>query len=158
MAESIAEELRQGAPQRRAEFAIEPGVSVLGDAVLLRSVLQNLLANAWKYSANTGLARIAFGRGDSRAVPGEAVDGDIVCFVSDNGAGFDPALAADLFQPFKRLHAARDFQGHGLGLAMAKRIIDRHSGRIWAEGQPGQGARFWFSLPGFNTAPRSAGQ
>jgi len=101
-------------------------------------VLANLLGNAWKYSAKQAAARIAFGRGTKEK--------EAVFFIRDNGAGFDMAHAGKLFNPFQRLHRDSEFEGTGIGLATAQRIILRHGGRIWAEAAPGAGATFFFTL------------
>jgi light-regulated signal transduction histidine kinase (bacteriophytochrome) len=119
---------------------VQPDLIAGGDPRLLTLVLENLLGNAWKYTGKTPAARIAFGRAGEGDEP--------VFFVRDNGAGFDMAGAANLFAPFQRLHASQDFEGTGIGLAIVRRIIQRHGGRIWAEAEPGQGATFFFTLPG----------
>ena len=138
MAGEIAEELRRTAPQRRVAFAITPGIRVFGDAILLRAVLDNLLGNAWKFTAKTEEARIAFGRQEE--------GGKDLLFVRDNGAGFDMAYADKLFGAFQRLHSRQEFAGIGIGLATVQRIIHRHGGTIRAEGEVGQGATFYFSV------------
>src|SRR5690606_24105244 len=109
-----------------------------GDRILLRIVLENLLGNAWKYSSRRDEAHIVF---DS-----ELVEGVTVYRVSDNGTGFDMGMADELFQIFRRLHSANEFDGTGIGLATVQRIIRRHGGRIWAESERGAGARFLFTL------------
>ncbi len=134
----VMEELRRSAPQRELELDIEPDLTVQGDPTLLRMVLENLLGNAWKYSAKTGCTQIRFGsveQGGRRAF-----------VVSDNGAGFDMRFAERLFGVFQRLHSASDFQGTGVGLALVRRIVRRHGGDIWAESAVGEGARFYFTL------------
>lgn len=138
MAEEIAEELRRGAPERRVAFEITPGIRVFGDAILLRAVLDNLLGNAWKFTAKTEEARIAFGRKEE--------GGKDLLFVMDNGAGFDMAYADKLFGAFQRLHSFQEFAGTGIGLATVQRIIHRHGGTIRAEAEVGQGATFYFSV------------
>ncbi|MCA1818522.1 MAG: hypothetical protein LC620_00455, partial [Halobacteriales archaeon] len=115
---------------------VQPGIVCRGDAMLLQTLLQNLLANAWKFTAGKPAARIEVTR------QGEA---GAVC-VRDNGAGFDMAYAAKLFRPFERLHTAAEFEGTGIGLATVARIVERHGGRAWAEGRPGHGASFYFTL------------
>lgn len=140
LAQSVAEELRGSDPDRPVEVAIAQGLAGHGDSRLLRGVLQNLLGNAWKFTAHRPQARIEFGS--------EQADGDAAFFVRDNGDGFDMAYADKLFAPFQRLHRQREFPGTGIGLATVQRIVLRHGGRIWAEGRPGQGAAFYFTLPG----------
>ena len=107
------------------------------DADLLRVVMENLLGNAWKYTAKSGEARIAFGIA--------SIDGLRACYVRDNGAGFDMAYADRLFTPFQRLHD-QEFEGIGIGLATVQKIVQRHGGQVWAEGVPGEGATFYFTL------------
>lgn len=124
----------------RIEWDIEPGLSAWGDEHLLRSVLQNLVSNAVKYSSQREPAAIAFGQARQS-------DGSTAFFVRDNGAGFDMAHASQLFQPFTRLHSAKLFPGDGIGLATVRRIIMRHGGRIWAQGQVNVGATVYFTLP-----------
>lgn len=124
---------------RSHEVVVAESVTVQADPNLLRIVLENLLHNAAKFSARAEHPRIEFGVSD-RA-------GERCYFVRDNGAGFDPAFADKLFQPFQRLHKPEEFAGTGIGLATVKRIVERHGGRIWAESRPGQGATFWFTLP-----------
>lgn len=126
---------------RRIEWTLEAGLTAWADEHLLRSVLQNLISNAVKYSARRDPATIAFGQATQ-------ADGTQAFFVRDNGAGFDMAQASQLFQPFTRLHAAREFAGDGIGLATVRRIIIRHGGRIWAQGQVDAGATIFFTLPG----------
>jgi light-regulated signal transduction histidine kinase (bacteriophytochrome) len=101
-------------------------------------VLTNLLANAWKFTGKTATPRIEVGARADAAPP--------AFFVRDNGAGFDPAHTAKLFGTFERLHTASDFEGIGIGLATVKRIVQRHGGRAWAEGEVGQGATFYFTI------------
>ncbi|WP_243374261.1 PAS domain S-box protein [Geotalea sp. SG265] len=138
IASEVAAELNLTAPERRVAFVIEGGVTVNGDAKLLRVVLENLLGNAWKYTMKRQEARIEFGVAD--------VSGKPACFVRDNGPGFKMDDAEKIFVPFQRLAGADRFKGHGIGLATVERIIRRHGGRIWAEGAPGQGATFWFTV------------
>jgi signal transduction histidine kinase len=136
---AVAAELASREPGRRVRFAIQDGVWVRADRGLIRSVVQNLVENAWKFTARRRDAVIEFA-----AAPG--ADGLLCCLVRDNGAGFDPAYTAKLFQPFQRLHAATDFPGTGIGLASVQRIIERHGGRVWAEGAVEAGATFSFTL------------
>jgi light-regulated signal transduction histidine kinase (bacteriophytochrome) len=141
----ISEELRSANPARRVEVVIEEGIQAVGDRQLIRAVLDNLIGNAWKFTSKTANARIEFG-----AITTES--GELACFVRDNGAGFDAAYAHKLFGAFQRLHAMEDFPGTGIGLATVQRIILRHGGRVWAEGKEGEGATFYFVLPGLSVA------
>lgn len=138
MAQVVAAELRLIEPERRVTFRLAEGISVIGDASLLRVVLENLLGNAWKYTGTQEEAIIEFGL--------KQRDGKQVYFVRDNGLGFDMADKDKLFLPFQRLHGTEEFAGHGIGLATVERIIRRHGGRIWAESEPGKGAAFFFTL------------
>jgi PAS domain S-box-containing protein len=135
----IAEEIERREPTRPVRFTIEKEVRALADRRLIHMVLQNLLDNAWKFTSGRDDASIEFG-----TVPSS--DAAVCCYVRDNGAGFDPAYASKLFQPFQRLHAARDFPGTGTGLATVRRIVERHGGHVWAEGAVGTGATFYFTL------------
>ena len=134
----VVEDLRRGTPEREIEVDIEPGLAVQGDPTLLRMVLENLLGNAWKYTSRTAQPRIGLRR--------VVVDGCRCFEVADNGAGFDMRGSDRLFGLFQRLHSQGDFPGHGVGLASVRRIVRRHGGEIWAEGEPGRGARFRFTL------------
>jgi len=137
-ASMIASRLTVGEPGRQVVFDIAPGGVAEADPDLVEVVLENLLGNAWKYTGRTTAAQIGFGVaeiGEERAF-----------FVRDNGVGFDMTHAAELFEPFRRLHTVKDCAGLGIGLATVKRVIDRHGGRIWAESTPGQGATFYFTL------------
>ncbi len=135
----IAQDLQHGAPDRRVRFIIQDAVRAPGDRILIGSVLENLVGNAWKFTSRQDEALIEFG-----AAP--AGDAGICYYVRDNGAGFDSAYAGKLFRPFERLHSAGDFPGTGVGLASVKQIVERHGGRAWAEGAIGQGATFYFTL------------
>jgi PAS domain S-box-containing protein len=139
IARGVAEDLRQRAPGRTVRFVIEPGLHVQGDPVLLRDALENLLGNAFKFTARTADACIEFFRTHTK--------GESVFVVRDNGAGFDMQQASKLFTAFHRLHDERDFEGTGVGLATVERIIQRHGGRVWAEARPGRGASFMFTVP-----------
>ncbi len=128
-------------PQRAARIEIQPGLTAVADRDLLKIALENLVGNAWKFTGRRDDARIEVG-----AEPGEG--GGTVYFVRDNGAGFDPAFAGQLFHPFRRLHTEAEFPGTGIGLATVARIVGRHGGRIWAQSAPGEGATFRFTLSG----------
>lgn len=138
LAEIIAAELQVTEPERSLEFAIEPGLVDDGDPRLIRALLENLLANAWKYTRKVPETHIAFGAAD--------IDGERVYFVRDNGAGFDMEKSDRLFKPFQRLHDNGDFKGTGIGLATVRRIVERHGGSVWGEGEVGRGATFFFTL------------
>lgn len=140
MAVEVLDELRAGEPGRELAIRIVPGLEALGDATLLRTLLGNLLGNAWKFTRGREQAMIEFGAIDRP-------DGDTEFYVRDNGAGFSQAYVDKLFRPFQRLHSQEEFSGHGIGLASVKRIIERHGGHIRAEGREGEGAAFYFTLP-----------
>lgn len=135
----LAAELRQREPERRVEVAVAPNLFAVGDKRLLKVVLENLLGNAWKYTARRENALIEVGSIEK--------EGEKVYFVRDNGVGFPMDQAELIFLPFRRLHDEEEFAGHGIGLATVKRIIDRHGGRIWAEGELDKGATIYFTLP-----------
>jgi light-regulated signal transduction histidine kinase (bacteriophytochrome) len=141
---AISAELHDREPGRTVRFAIGDSVRVTADRSLIRTVLQNLVENAWKFTARRVDATIEFG---ITAAGGTGAGGTEACYyVRDNGAGFDPAFAGKLFQPFQRLHAVAEFAGTGIGLASVQRIVERHGGRVWAEGAVGHGATFYFTL------------
>ena len=137
-AQVIALELKQRDPRRKVEFDIEECVTAETDPRLARQLLEILIGNAWKFTSRAESVLIRFGALQK--------EGATVYFVSDNGAGFDMAYADKLFSVFHRLHRADEFEGSGVGLAIAQRIVSRHGGRIWAESAPGQGATFYFTL------------
>jgi PAS domain S-box-containing protein len=138
IAEAAIKQLRMSQPERVVEFVSQDDVLAEGDPALLRAVFDNLLGNAWKFTAGREVANIAFGTTEK--------DGAVVYYVKDNGAGFDMAYAGKLFIPFQRLHQASEFAGTGIGLATVQRIARRHGGEIWAEGIVGRGATFYFTL------------
>ena len=141
LARRIEQECREREPERQVQVQVQDGLQVQGDALLLSVVMQNLLGNAWKYSARQEVAKIEIG---SEA----GTHGQTVYFVKDNGAGFDMAYVDKLFGVFQRLHSPSDFSGTGVGLANVKRVVERHGGRVWAEGRVNEGASFYFTLSG----------
>ncbi|KAB2349079.1 sensor histidine kinase [Actinomadura rudentiformis] len=149
LAEQIADELSHADPDRKVELTVQRGLACMGDSALLELVLRNLLSNAWKFTSRRATARIDVGAVRDRSADDGAVSDDGasgVFYVRDNGVGFDEAYAHKLFVPFQRLHPAIDFSGNGVGLAIVARVVARHHGRIWAEGTPGQGAAFYFTV------------
>jgi signal transduction histidine kinase len=138
VARSIVEELRSNSPERNAEFIAAEKAEVIGDARLLRILMDNLLRNAWKYTSHHDRARIEFGMTQE--------NGRSVYFVRDDGSGFDPRSADRLFQPFQRLHSSAEFPGNGVGLATVQRIVRRHGGDVWAKGEKERGATFYFTI------------
>lgn len=131
-------ELAQAHPPQRAQLSIAAGLTASADPHLLRLALDNLLSNAWKYSAHCAVVQIEFGVTE--------VDGGTAYFVRDQGIGFDMAYAGRLFAPFTRLHGA-EYEGTGVGLAIVRRVIERHGGKVWADAFPGRGATFYFTVP-----------
>lgn len=146
----VAAELQQRDPSRQVEWNIAEGATANADPQLLRVVLDNLLGNAWKFTAGRERAHIQFG------VAPQA-DGSVAYFERDDGAGFDMAHADKLFGAFQRLHSGKEFPGMGIGLATVQRIVHRHGGQVWAEGAVDQGATFWFTLTDDQTATGNAG-
>ena len=158
LAQTIAAEISKADPGRPVEFVIAPNMAAYGDPRLLRGVLENLLNNAWKYTSKHRTARIEFGQvpiaeyglrnAQSESAQSAIRDSPsaMAFFVRDDGAGFDPSFAHKLFAPFRRLHSESEFEGTGIGLAIVQRIVHRHGGRIWAEGDVEQGATFYFTL------------
>ena len=154
MAGDIAENLKKEHPERDAEFVISAGITAEGDERLLRTALENLLGNAWKFTGRNGRCRIEFGafacgslNTDCGIKYAPSIEqGKTIYYVRDNGAGFDMSHAEKLFAPFQRLHDAQEFPGTGIGLATVQRIIRRHGGKVWAEGEVGKGAAVYFTL------------
>src|SRR5918998_1696000 len=138
LAGGVAEDLRRADPRRRARFAVAEGLSLVGDAGLLRVVLENLLENAWKFTSKEPESLIEFGAVER--------DGRPAYYVRDNGVGFDQAYAEGIFDPFQRLHGEEEFEGTGVGLSTVARIVRRHGGDLRAEGEVGRGATFFFTL------------
>jgi signal transduction histidine kinase len=139
LASQVAAELKKTQPDRKVDFSIMPDLTGFGDGRLLKLVFDNLLGNAFKFTGKQAEAKIEFGS--------TRIKGETVFFVRDNGTGFDMAYADKLFKPFQRLHSAKEFPGTGIGLASVQRIINRLGGRVWAEGERGRGAVFYFVLP-----------
>ena len=138
LASEILDEHMRAAPEHAVKIVLAPVGAAYGDPQLLRVMMQNLLENAWKYSAKEPSPRIEFGCGME--------NGERVFHVRDNGVGFDMQYADRLFAPFQRLHKPEDFEGTGIGLATVARVVHRHGGRVWAESSPGHGAIFRFTL------------
>lgn len=138
LTQAIVERLRRDDPHRQVDFNIQAGVTAEGDSHLLEAALENLLDNAFKFTAKHADARIEFGEIE--------LEGQHVFFVRDNGAGFDMAYAQKLFGAFQRMHKASEFPGTGIGLATVQRVIHRHGGRVWAEAEVERGATFYFTL------------
>ena len=135
---SVAEELRRSDPKREVDFVVSDSLEARGDVGLLRIVFENLLRNSWKYTSRHDKAKIEFGA--------EQRNGDVVYYVRDDGAGFDPRSTDRLFHPFQRLHPKAEFPGNGIGLVTVQRIIHRHRGEVWAQGEVEKGATFYFTL------------
>jgi light-regulated signal transduction histidine kinase (bacteriophytochrome) len=140
VARAVLARLREARPDREVSFLVEDGMVARADPRLLEIVLTNLLGNAWKFTGKRGFARIEFGTRAGETPP--------VYFVRDNGAGFDGKYGDKLFGVFQRLHTAQEFEGTGIGLATVQRIVRRHGGRVWAEGEVDRGATFFFTLEG----------
>ncbi|HTE50445.1 MAG TPA: response regulator [Kofleriaceae bacterium] len=138
IAEAVLEELGRRDPTRRVTSDLEAGLVASGDRRLVTVALENLLGNAWKFSARRAEAHIELGR--------VVLDGEVTFFVRDDGAGFDPTYGGKLFKAFQRLHSRAEFDGTGIGLATVGRIVARHGGRIWAESSVDKGATFFFTL------------
>jgi signal transduction histidine kinase len=143
LAREVARELERTHPNHRVQWWIADRLEVPGDENLLRVAIENLLGNAWKFTAHAQAPRIEVGRAE--------VDGASVLYVRDNGAGFDMARAQRLFVPFTRLHPPTEFSGTGIGLSIVERVVRRHGGRIWADSAPGHGTTFYLSLPEADT-------
>jgi len=138
LAKTTAADLKKNQPDRDVEFIIADDLMADGDQPMLQAMIDNLIGNAWKYTAKRPSARIEFGA--------TREEGENVFFVADNGAGFDKQYAAKLFKPFQRLHSEAEFPGIGIGLSIVQRIVHRHGGHIWAEGEVTKGATFYFTL------------
>jgi light-regulated signal transduction histidine kinase (bacteriophytochrome) len=139
LATALLDGRREREPARKVRIQIEPDLTGQGDPRLLKQVLDNLLGNAWKFSARQEVTDISFGHETNPA-------GETVYFVRDKGTGFDMAYAEKLFGAFQRLHSLSEYAGTGIGLATVQRIIARHGGQVWAHSAPGEGATFYFTL------------
>ncbi|HEX8251529.1 MAG TPA: ATP-binding protein [Thermoanaerobaculia bacterium] len=137
MARDVSGTLQRTHPDRDVQFVIPDGIIASGDERLLRAVLENLIGNAFKFTSKRPGARIEIGARDDA--------GTTAFYVRDNGAGFAPEHAAKMFRPFQRLHSEKEFSGTGIGLATVQRIVQRHGGRVWAEGETGKGATVYFT-------------
>jgi light-regulated signal transduction histidine kinase (bacteriophytochrome) len=140
LAQGILKKMQSQEPEHRVTWDIASGLQAKADEKLVRTVLENLLGNAWKYSSKKESPLIEMGS--------IAKDEQSFFYIKDNGVGFNMANAEKLFGAFQRLHTDSEFPGHGIGLATCQRIIHRHGGTIWADAEPGKGATFYFSLPG----------
>jgi light-regulated signal transduction histidine kinase (bacteriophytochrome) len=138
LAKRVIERLKASAPDREVQFRVHEGLRGRGDVRLVTILFENLLGNAWKFTSKRRDAEVEFGRA--------LHSGRAAYFIRDNGAGFDMAYVGKLFGAFQRLHAVTDFEGTGIGLATVQRIVQRHGGRVWAEGEVGVGATFYFTL------------
>jgi PAS domain S-box-containing protein len=147
MARTIAAELQIREPERRVRFEIGEGIAASGDERLLRMVLVNLLSNSWKFTGEAADPVIRFGV--------TRVQGRSIYCVSDNGIGFEMSQSSKIFDVFQRLNRSEKFEGFGIGLTTVQRIVQRHNGRVWAEGEPGKGARFFFTLHDRNVERRT---
>jgi light-regulated signal transduction histidine kinase (bacteriophytochrome) len=132
------QELKGMQPDRTVEFFIQDNVNVRADPRLIHLALENLLRNAWKFTSKKDITRIEFGT--------TIKENQTVFFIRDNGEGFDMQFAEKIFEPFKRVHAEKEFGGTGVGLSIVQRVINRHGGSVWAEGEVGMGATFYFTL------------
>ncbi len=138
LAENIAVELASHAPRRNVTWKIAPDLYAMADPTLIKSVMENLLGNAWKFTSRHPRCMIEVGK--------MMQNGNEVFYVKDDGAGFDMKYMSKMFAPFQRLHSINEFEGTGIGLATVYRIINKHGGRIWAEGETEKGATFYFTL------------
>jgi light-regulated signal transduction histidine kinase (bacteriophytochrome) len=138
IAERLIAELQQQDPSRNVSVQITPNLTASGDERLITIALENLLHNAWKFTRKTASPSIEFGSQEK--------DGQQVFFVKDNGAGFGQQYTSNLFGVFQRFHPVSEFEGTGIGLAIVRRVIERHGGKIWAESKPDEGATFFFTL------------
>jgi light-regulated signal transduction histidine kinase (bacteriophytochrome) len=139
IAREVTEELYAAEPTHRVEFACAQALVARGDRALVRTLVFNVLQNAWKFTRGRPAPQVEFGSENGAG-------GELVYFVKDNGVGFDPELADKIFRPFQRLHREDEFAGTGIGAAIVARVVERHGGRVWADGKVGEGATFRFTL------------
>ena len=139
MFRDIANGLHDTQPERKIRLVIQEGIMVRGDGRLLRIVMENLIGNAWKFTSRHPKASIEFGMRQNKEIS--------VYFIRDDGAGFDMNYVLKLFGAFQRLHTTNEFPGTGIGLATVQRVIHRHGGKVWAEGEIEKGATFYFTIP-----------
>jgi PAS domain S-box-containing protein len=139
LANDILSEFQENEPDRKVTVRVEKNIKILGDSTLVRTIMENLLGNAWKFTSKKSKARIDFGK--------KIINNEEVYFVQDDGVGFDKTYEDKLFAVFQRLHTYTEFKGTGIGLAIVQRIVNRHGGRVWAESKLGKGATFYFILP-----------
>jgi light-regulated signal transduction histidine kinase (bacteriophytochrome) len=139
LARDVFERLTNAAPDPPVRLELKPLPPALGDQAMLRQVFVNLIGNAIKFTRHQSAPLVEVG--------GSIRDGELTCHVKDNGVGFDDQYRHKLFGVFQRLHSEAEFEGTGVGLALVQRIVQRHGGRVWAEGKPNQGATFYFTLP-----------
>jgi light-regulated signal transduction histidine kinase (bacteriophytochrome) len=138
LCQEIFEELKINEPSRKIRLSIERGMKLNGDPTLIRTVIENLIGNSWKFTRKKAVPKITFGT--------KTINKEKIYFIEDNGVGFDMAYANKLFTVFQRLHSYKEFEGTGIGLAIVQRIINRHGGKIWAEGKINKGATFYFTI------------
>jgi light-regulated signal transduction histidine kinase (bacteriophytochrome) len=138
LARRVIAKLKAAESDRKVETSVQDGMSVRGDPDLLGVALDNLIGNSWKFTSKRQDAKIEFGS--------KLLDGCRVYYVHDNGVGFDKSLTDKLFLPFQRLHSDSDYAGSGIGLTLVSRIVSRHNGRVWADGELDRGATFYFTL------------
>lgn len=138
MVRNYLQELKVAEPDRQAELVIQDNVHLNADPRLIHLALENLLRNAWKFTSKNNVTRIEFATASRY--------NQTTCFIRDNGTGFDMQFAQKIFEPFKRVHAENEYGGTGVGLSIVQRVITRHGGKVWAEGEPGKGATFYFTL------------
>jgi light-regulated signal transduction histidine kinase (bacteriophytochrome) len=146
VAREVAEQLHTTEPDRQVQFVIDDGLVAKADRTLVRVVLENLIGNAWRFTGRHATARIEVGAGQFPA-PGPESPTERAFYVRDDGAGFSMDHSDRLFGAFQRLHTPGQFEGTGIGLATVLRIVRRHGGRVWADGEIEKGATFWFTLP-----------